>query len=499
MSDVRLRYTTLVNYTAAILKVIMLTLSAVIVTRKLKPEEYALWGLVLSLSGVFISPSQLWRGWSARYARRGYSQAYSTGLFLTLIWLAIALLIYSILSGVYGHMLGGLSAYYLLLASPYIAIYILYTFYLSLSNATAPVYSGYSDLTMGFVKLLLTYALVLVLRMRLEGVILASTLALIAGILIIVIGLKKNGIKIKGINFRLAKAWFRGFPNPLLRTINTYMINADRSLLPLIVQSEIPLAYLTAAYTAKLPLQGGFKITAGLYSRFLRRKRGLDVEETLRLILLPSTFILFTILAIPATLMSVLRPEYVEAYPVFMLAAAFAYINLLHNIFLTTIQAADTVDARIDFSLKDLFLSDLFKSTAVNTFRNVAALIFSLLLLATFPHMDYVFIAAVFPLSWLITTIASIVWMYLKAGKVIKFKFPLKDYISFLIAGAVTYIYYIACDVHEIIVASFWQDIPQLILHTVIAAAVYLAVTLLLSKWTRNLLFAIFKKIVEFL
>lgn len=296
------------------------------------------------------------------------------------------------------------------------------------------------------------------------------------------------------MNFRLVKAWFRGFPNPLLGTVNMYMINADRSLLPLIVQSEIPIAYLTAAYTAKLPLQSGFKMTAGLYSRFLRKKQSLDVEETLKLILLPSTFVFFTILAIPATLMSILRPEYIKAYPVFMLTAAFAYISLLHNTFFTTIQAADRVDARIDFSLKDLLLSDLFKSTAVNTLRNVAALMFSLLLLTAFPHMDHVFVAAVFPFSWLMATIASVVWMYSKASKVIKFRFPLKDYTSFLIAGAATYIYYIVCNVHKIIVASFWQDIPQLILYTVIAAIVYLTIALLLSEWTRNLLFAIFRK-----
>ena len=500
MSDIRLRYTTILNYISSIAKLVAFTLVALIIARKLRPEEYGFWGLIMSISGILSSPIRLWRFWAGRYIRRGYPKAFGTGIFLTSIWVGLAIVIYiQVISGVYSFMLGEMGIHYLLLATPYIVASLFYQFFISVSVAAAPEYYGYSDLVLGIVRLISVYYLVLLLGMRLEGVILASALAFLTAILTMYTGFRKKGISTKGINLELIKTWFKGFPVPLLQTLSGYSINADRSLLPLFIRSELPLAYLTAAYTAKLPIQAGRSATAGLYSKTLKERRGVDIEETIRLIELPSTFLLFTMLLLSKPIMSLLRPEYIKAYIVFSIMSLYVYINALYIIFLTAIQATDTIDVDTKFTLGMLLGSSLFKSSLINSLRNIIALALSIIFLLVMKTDDYILAAAIFPASWLLTTTLGCIWMSRKAHNMVRFRFPLKDYIAFVTAGVIVSIYYMFSGSTEIMVLSFWRDVLGLIFHIAVAATIYLLIILLLSKWARSISVTIIKRTLRFL
>ena len=496
MSDIRLRYSMIINYASILVRVVLLAISSIIIARKLDPMYYAIWGIVLSLANIYKAPTTLWKFWSIRFYRRGIKDSYESGLILTVIWMLACAFIHLIVSSAYSTVFH-IDAFPLIYAGlAYIGLYTLFQYEFSTISIVYPEYIGYSNLLYSILRLLLVTLFVVLLDWEYYGVLIASTL----NILIITMFVTKklhqhHGRLRKGVNKKIVKKWLKMFPIPLISTANQYLNNLDRIAVSAVTLNELPVAYLTAAYSVTLPLKIDQNVLSGLYARLLRRKNRYDVEESLRIISFPLIFVLTTLAILGKPILSVMRPEYTTAYPVLLAMIFVILTNSYFQVFFNAIKAIDQVDLQEDISLATLAHSKLFQSMLVNVLKNIGSIVLALVFL--FPVADNpVLSALVFPLGFLLTSPAALIWAYRETKKMLNIEIPLREISELAVSALPAILYFQLSGASQIVVNSFFRDAPILLLHITIGAAIYAAAAVTISSWTRKTIKAAFKALI---
>jgi len=98
---------------------------------------------------------------------------------------------------------------------------------------------------------------------------------------------------------------------------------------------------------------------------------------------------------------------------------------------------------------------------------------------------DPVTYASVYAILWTMVSPVLLLIMYRYAKSMLRFKFPWRDAIAYMVASLVCVAYYILNGVHNIIVAMFMRDAPILGFHVIVGGLIYLGVSWLLSPWLR--------------
>ncbi len=490
MSDVRLRYPIVVNYLSIIVKVLLLAIASMIIARKLNTFEYSVWGILLSLSMLYITPIALWRFWSIRYIRRGVEEAYTTALALTIGWIVVIIFLHFGVSKFYGILLGGEAEQLLMLGIVYVAVFILYSFELSVISVVFPEYVGYSNILYSVLRFILIVLLVYVVRLGFLGVLLASVFNVIVVTAFIWIKLSKK-IAFRKPRFDLVKKWLKMFPIPILSVLGQNIRSLDRLVVPMFSNSELPVAYLTINYAITQPLKMNQSVLSSLYARLLkdydRSRARRDVEETIKLVSLPLIFISATLIVLGKPILSLMNPKYVDAFPVLIVMVLTVLMNSYFQVYFNSIKAIDTIDLQENVRYGDLFKSNLFQAIFANFARSFLGIIIAMTLLLSYKG-DMVFYALAFPLGYAIVLPILLSWIYLKSKKLIGAGFPYKEVVKMVLASIPAILYYYYSGAHTIMVYSFFSDAPILIVHVIVGVILYGVTLLVLSDWTRSLL-----------
>ena len=96
--EIRLRYSTIINYASLIFRLFVSVSFVVIIARRLKVEEFGLWGIIFSLTTMLMAFPVFWNKWVPRFYVRGFREAIGTSFILTLIFSIVASLLYIALS-----------------------------------------------------------------------------------------------------------------------------------------------------------------------------------------------------------------------------------------------------------------------------------------------------------------------------------------------------------------------------------------------------------------
>lgn len=490
MSDVRLRYPIAVNYLSVVVKLLLLAVASIIIARKLSTFEYSVWGILLSLSTLYVTPVALWRFWSVRYVRRGVKEAYSTALALTLGWIAVIALLHLAVSEFYGSLLGGEAGQLLMLGTAYVAVFVLYNFELSVISVVFPEYVGYSNILYGVSRFILIALLVYVARLGFLGVLLASVLTVVLVTVPIWVKLSER-VGIRRPRLDLAKRWLKMFPIPTIGVLNQNIRSLDRLVVPILSGSELPVAYLTINYAITQPLKMDQGVLSSLYARLLkdrnasRAKR--DVEETAKLVSIPLVFVSATLIVLGRPILSLMNPRYVDSFPVLVAMVLALALNSYLQVYFNSIKAIDTIDLKEEVGYRDLFRSDLFKVILANFARNLSGIVIATALLLLY-RGGMVFYALAFPLGYVLVLPLLLSWVYLKSKKLIGASFPIREVAKMALAVIPATLYYYLSGAYSIMVYSFFSDAPVLVMHATVGAALYGATLLAVSDWARSLL-----------
>lgn len=75
---IRLRYSGVINFVAAIVSLLISFGFVVVITRRLSVEEFGLWALISALVSYPLMPTSIWGYWYPRFVARGVPKSTGT-------------------------------------------------------------------------------------------------------------------------------------------------------------------------------------------------------------------------------------------------------------------------------------------------------------------------------------------------------------------------------------------------------------------------------------
>ncbi len=485
-SNIRLRYSTVMNYLSMVYRMIVAVGFAVIVARRLSISEYGLWGVILSSSLMLSTPVYLWSMWAQRFLARNKSDTGKTGLYMTILYWIPGCLAYLGVAYIEQELVGW-GFHYMLLGLPFMFLQALDGYLRSLISVVKPEARGYRNFIYETFRIILVYVFLVVLGYRLDGVIYTVELSLLAAAIYMWYTLYKMGVFSGKFSKTLAAEWLNAWFLPSLDLISSFMRTGVRAVVSWITGSEEPVAYLNVGFSAEAPLiQASWAGTSALYARTLRSGGGRDLEETIKLSLLFTGYMFPVFVVLSKTIASIYNPAYTGAWLVLVIVSVYAVFNGLSSIYATVLRGIEKVDLYGIPDQRRLMSSYLFKVPFVQIAGFIGAyLTFAIALLPM--DISGVHAAETVALSLLIWILPVFVYLARKTGEELRYNFPWRESFSVTVASLVSALYYLAVGANNIIVFHFWAQIQRVILHLTVGLIVYAVVLYVLSPWVRKL------------
>ncbi|MCE4606134.1 MAG: hypothetical protein F7B59_02230 [Desulfurococcales archaeon] len=483
---IRLRYSTIMNYSAMIYRMLIAVGFAIIVARRLQVAEYGLWGIILSASLMLSTPITLWATWAPRFTARGWKEAGTTGLVLTMLYWIPGGLVYLLVSFFEEDILGwGLT--YMLLGTMLMFLQTLDSFFGSMVIVLKPEIRAYRGFIYETLRIVFAYLFLVYAGLRLDGVVLSVSLALLAAVLYVGVELYGLGVFTKSFSPRLARDWLRAWYLPTTGLLQSFLRSGLRAAVSWVTGSEIPVAYLNVGFSAEAPLlQASGAGTSALYARSLRSRRGQDIEETFRLFLFFIGYMLPVFLILSKAIATLYNPVYIEAYIVISTVSIYAFINGFTMIYGAVLSGIETVDLNGIPDNRALISSYLFKLPVTRLVSTISAYMLFIPLLYYY-RANPLLAAESVVVALLVTTLPLLIYYARKTSIEVSYKFPVKEAIAVSVSALAMSIYYMFVGAYKIIVTHFWAQFPILALHLAIGLVIYLIVLYITSPWTRKL------------
>jgi hypothetical protein len=486
MPRLRLRYSTIVNSGALLLRLAASIGFSIIVARRLPPGEYGLWGLVISLSNTLLVPLSFITTWPPREEVRGARGSGFTGLLAALAY-------------------GGLSAAALLAALGAVvrgeehvpvvvgvlpAVMALSTYLRRLVLVFKPEATGYSMLVYELTRLPAAYILVADMRLGVSG----AALAMAAGFLGASAYLLLEAIRLGALEPRLVPgrvsrwlrlAYLQAFPvsGAILRSFY-------RSYMKLLGAPLEAIARLNVGLAAEAPLlqAAGTGASQVVYAAMLRSVSAWSLEESLRLYLAFAGFMGASLAALSRPATALFRPEYVDAAPVMVVVAFHAVLLGLARLYSSAVAGAERFDSDPDrVPSARVVLSSSWGRVAIMQLASQALSYAGLaLLLATGgggPARQALLAAA----SMLAGSALAAGYSGYMAHRVVGAGFPVRSLAEVLTASGAAVAAYWLLGATAWAPARFWSGLEALLWALTLGALAYSAVLLAVSPWARGL------------
>lgn len=492
---IRLRYSTIVNYISMMYKVAASLAFTVVVARRLDVESFGLWGVILSVSAVLLSPIGLWGFWVQRFQARGRENAGLTGFAVTVVYSLVVAALFAVAGVSSSTVLGSLSLQYFLAAVPLAALFCLMNYLNLLSRVVKPELIGYANFIYDTLRVIVAYYLVAYMRAGLLGVITAVEAAQVLTTLYLAYGLWVAGGLRGVVSWDLAKSWLKASYVPLLNIVASGLRGGFRAYIAWLTGSSVPVAYYNVAFTVETPIiRASNAATPALYARMLRGDSRGNLEETVSLIALFTGFITASILAVPHGILALFGHNYVEAATLLQLVTVYALLQSLVPILSNVLLGVERVDAAGIPSLRKLATSLLVRVPAMDTVSLLA--VYGGLTVTIFYTNDSPLVPIeVLALLLIVTRIPLLAYYIREVKRRVTAKLPLDPLAPILVASVATAVTYILLGADTVYSKLFWSQLLFLAYRAFLAAAVYAAVLYASSKWFRMLIIDIMRYI----
>ena|GEM_PF-5284257 len=482
---IRLRYSTTLNYMSMLLKIAVSLAFTVVVARKLTVKEYGLWGVILSLSAVMLSPLSFWDFWAARWHARGREEASVTGLLVTLIYALIAGLMIITIGYISPRLFGLNSAMFFLIAAPIATLTCIQAYMLSLSRVVRPELLGYTNILYDLLRLVLVLFFLIIFKIGLLGVIAAIELSLLVSDIYLAHALSSHGTFKGSINLGMITEWARLSPIPAFNMTVSGLRGGIRAFLAYLTGSPLEVSYLNVSITVETPfLRASVAATPALYAKLLkgRGSRG-DLGESLSIIALFSGFIASLLLAAPKGVLGLFGHNYEAANIILQLVTVYAVLQGFSNIFETSLLGFEKADREGGVSFSSLAKSFLIKVPAAKFLSYI--FVYGVALIAALLEKEPYMVLLVLAVALAASRVPLLAWMYSSTRKVLGFKPPKDPIIPVFISSIIVSMYFIFAGVNVVYSHTLVLQLLFLVWHSIIGLAIYLITMYTLSKWFR--------------
>jgi len=493
LSNVRVTYSGLIAFVVGIIGVITGIIFTIIVTRKLSPDELGLWTLVGSLVSYVVVIEPIISFWTERQIARG-EEVGATALATSGLFSVGAIIAYLIIVMFVSFSSLEVDLNVLLLASVLVPLTFLNNTLRKIAISYKPQAISYSTVVFEASKLPFGFLLVYLLPFGLVGAIIATIIASIARIIILIIAIRERlyyKIKREIIKFWLRLSWI-----PLYSSGSGFVLTLDVLVYSLLTNSLVGLAFWAVGSAVANIISHSGQISQALYPKLLATGKKEFAEENLKKLMYFAIPFLGAAIVFAKPALHVLNPLYIEGiYIVYFLSfRSLAYI--LMNIFFNVISAYEKVDLDKQASFKQYAKSKLFFLPTLNyilTGTYIATLVLFLIISESL-NLDEVQLVTTWSLILLIVTIPFMLYGLISVHRHHQISLPYKSMLKYAFVTLVSSIivYFISDNFLEYS-ESIFDFLPQLIPIILLGGIIYFGLTYIIDKSTRKL----FKSIIN--
>lgn len=493
--SIRVRYSSIVNYSYMIYRAITSLLFSIIVIRKLPPSEYGLFSFIIALIGFFVPLNSLWNYWSFRfYARKRYGLSFAA-FTITIIYSFIGfVLIYSLLFLGFQEYLYGVVAGLIFVGQS------LYLYFQSLLYATRPYLVGYISMVGETLRVLSAYFFVAVFNLRVVGALTSLVIVFLSNNLLAIYFLARlTGLPRLIFSKEDLRVLFVNAYIPLLQTINQQIkLSMERLFTTLFTGSTLFSAYLGVSYISRSFVGGRGSFTRSLSSRLLRVGISSDIEDVLRILFILAFLVGGGFIVYSRTVLSIFRREYLDAQALLILYTIGALINVFANFFSSISTSLEKSDLFLHGGMlkKTVLFKNPFNTFLANLSYISAGTIVFVTLYTFLGIRNIVLLLIPYPIAYIVAYIPLLVVLYRRSIEKIQYRIPWREafasiigIVSFSLFGAVTgYV--------DFVVGSIYRDFIHVLFITGYSLIIYFGVVYLLSPWFRGFVRRVLEEII---
>jgi hypothetical protein len=492
MSDIRVKYSGLIALAVGLGSVLTGMVFFLIITRRLSPEELGVWALIGGVLVYLLISENLISFWSIRQIARKKEvgkTAITSSLILSL-GLVPVYIVYVLAISEISDVDKGILMFGVLL----LPVYYISNTLNQINTAHRPQVTSYGTIIFESVKTPIALAFVVYYDLGVQGVIITVLLAYFVRIAI-QLYFAKNKLK-NQLSWDVLKNWITNSWVSLYEMLPKYIRKIDVVIFLLITNSVVGLAYYHVSYVVARLIVNSSLVSQGLYPKLLADGPSVSIKDIFTLSMYFAVPLLAISIIFSKPALFALNPLYQGAEIIVILLAIQAFLTVPNSIFQTVIKGIEKVDANENPKFKDLIKSNLFTISTARIIRNViylGLLVGGLLILTLNSDIELV-------IWWGIVAVLSeiplVIFWWNKIRHHAKFSFPTKEITKYSFATIVfVLVYFITSDFIIIYKTSIYEFLPSLIIQVIICISVYISITYLIDKKTRNLVSKILREI----
>lgn len=464
------------------------------VTRNLTPNDFGLWTLIGSLVSYVLIIEPIISYWTTRQTSRG-EKVGKTAL-TTSGFFSVGGIIAYIGIAFFVHFTSNTDFNVLALASLLIPLSFLTYTLTGVSLGFRPQAISFGIVGFEIAKIPMGIIFVIVLQMGISGAILATVIALLVKMFILLIYCRKEILGKFKTN--IIKFWFKLAWLPIYFSSSGLLHKFDILIFTILTNSFLGPAFWGVSISASSIVGQSINISQGLYPKLIATQQKEIAKENLKRTLFFTIPFFATSVLFAKPILHILNPLYVDATFIVYLFAIRSLLNVPLQIFYGILQAYEKVDLDTNASFNKFVKSKLFLVPTLQHLYSafyIGSLLFFLLVLRN-DQMTEIFLVEIWALIQLLVLIPFFFYATILVIRHHKIVFPYKDiivYSGFALISSI--IVFFIMDETLQYQQSIWKHLQELIPIVVLGGIIYFGLAYLFDKSTRNLYKSILNEI----
>ena len=485
LSNIRVNYSGLIALVVGMLGVFLGLIFTLMVTRRLSPEEFGTWSLILSVVNYFLISEVIISVWTTREIARGKEigkTSILSSIGITLVSIPIFILYFFTISesNEIDHNLILLSVILL----P--AIFLSQTLS-GINLGHKPHATSFGLLAFGIIKIPIVFITVVFFDLGIQGVILSYFVA-VSGKIIVELYFAMPKLK-NQFQFKIMIRWIKLSWLPIFAHIQNYIQLLDVVMYSIITTSVLGIAYYHAAFAVAAIVAHSSSISQALYPKLLSSGKIEGIEKNLTLVFFFSIPLLGISIVFSKSALFALNPIYVGGWLIVIFISLKLFLYTTRIVPIRVLSGIENVDTEESISPSKYIKSVLFKIPLILGAFNLVYLITLVVMLSIFNSQvdEWQLVLWWSVLGFLIDIPLTIaIWKF--SLKKIKISIPWKKITKFTASTIIFMVFfYLTSDLILDYDSSIYKFLPLLVIEFVICVVIYLSITYAIDNDTRTL------------
>ena len=498
MGNIRVTYSGLIAFVGGLFGIFLGLFFTLTITRSLSPEELGIWALLYSMVNYLLISEVIITLWTTRQIARGEqvgkTSILSSGSLSLFILPIFAVYAFFISEGSH------VEFEILLLGAALIPVMFVSQSLASINYGHKPQAVTISHTIFQIIKVPIVILTVLILDLGVLGIVLAIFFAY-TGQISIQLYYARDKIKEK-FSLTQLKWWLKYSWVPIFAHIQNYIRVLDIVIYTIITGSVIGVAYFSVAFSIAAIVKHSGTISKGLYPKLLSEKNYDGIQQNLTRMLYFGILLLGIAIVFSKPAIFALNPLYELAWPIVIILSFKIFLNIFQTIPVAIIAGTEQVDTEANPKFSRFLKSSFFRMPKYLGFFNFVYILTLALFLLFFKDsgLSEIELVSWWALMGLVTEIPIVIFLWSYSRKFIKISFPITNSLKYVLAMLVFVGFFMmTSDMILNYAISIYDFLPTLFLELGLCVGIYLVITYLIDKETRNLFRLIINEIKNFL